>query len=156
MHRRASKVRSRGREKYETCRPRPPSQEAMKASAILLLLVAGCCRPAAVPVVRITAPPPAPSIPAPAVIASFPPPAIAQPQRNVFAFRAAERRRLTVRHDVVVPPNVVQPPSETQKQEIVVEPVPASRYLGAFGPQENPILVFKKSDNVVNVALRKP
>src|SRR4029078_6003083 len=50
MHRRASKERSRGREKYETCRPRRPSQEAMKASAILLLLLAGCCRPAAVPV----------------------------------------------------------------------------------------------------------
>lgn len=108
------------------------------------------------PVARITAPPPAPSIPAPAAIASFPTPAIAQPQRNVFAFREAVRRRLTVRHDVVVPPNVVQPPSEPRKQEIVAEVVPPFRYLGAFGPQENPILVFKAKDDVVNVALRKP
>jgi hypothetical protein len=36
------------------------------------------------------------------------------------------------------------------------DPPPPARYLGAFGPQTNPILVFKESDNVVNVPLRKP
>jgi hypothetical protein len=39
--------------------------------------------------------------------------------------------------------------------EVVRDARPTARYLGAFGPQENPILVFKENDNVVNVALRQ-
>jgi len=127
----------------------------MKASAILLLLVAGCCRPAAVPVVRTTAPLPAPPIAAPIVIASFSTPAIAQPQRNVFAFPAIARRAPTPvgAHSVRPPDRETTTPHDPQK---TIEPPPTARYLGAFGPQENPILVFKESDNVVNVAIRKP
>jgi len=96
----------------------------------------------------------------PVVIESFPRPAASTPRRNVFAFRSVEERR-----------SRLFPSSEEQARGPVVhgdgdkaetvtvtppEPAPAYRYLGSFGPQETPILVYKGNGDVVNVPLRKP
>jgi len=92
----------------------------------------------------------------PPAIQSFAMPATAAPGRNVFAFESAPppargQARVPVLHgdgdrQVTTPPPTV-----------VVKPVEASpfNYLGAFGPQDNPILVYKGNGDVVNVPLRK-
>jgi hypothetical protein len=97
-------------------------------------------------------------VPEPVAIASYAAPEIAQAGRNVFAFGSVEDRRSRLsrrekegqarvpflhRDDAVVVP--ADPPR-----------APEARYLGAFGPQEKPILVFKQDGEVVNVPLRKP
>ena len=88
----------------------------------------------------------------PLLIARFPTPAAAQPRRNVFAFSVEERR----------PPRLSPAPFEVQASVPIVDernetrpPDPPSpyRYLGSFGPQSTPILVFKGNGDVVNVYL---
>jgi hypothetical protein len=128
----------------------------MKSSAILLVLVAGCCRPTAVaPVVRTAAPSPV-AFPAPAMIATFPAPALAQPQRNVFAFRSVSISMEDRRSRLSSPPVVVEHEGQARVPVLHRDRDLEARYLGAFGPQENPVLVFKNNGDVVNVALRKP
>jgi len=99
------------------------------------------------------------SVPGPVAIASFATPAIAAAGRNVFAFACChpERERgawAGVRHDnAAVSALPAQPgPSLT----LGVTEAPAANYLGSFGPQELPILVYKRGADVVNVPLRKP
>ena len=99
------------------------------------------------------------SVPEPVAIASFATPAASAPGRNVFAYRAVEDRRprlsvseerqagAPVPHPDDAPPTiVVRPP----------DPPPAYNYLGSFGPQSMPILVYKGNGEIVNVPLRKP
>lgn len=100
------------------------------------------------------APAPVASMPDPLAIASYATPGIAAARRNVFAFHpvdeGARRAPLPVESNNVRPPDreTPEPPKATTE--------PAARYLGAFGPQGNPILVFKQNGDVVNVPLRKP
>ena len=106
---------------------------------------------AAAPAIRVAAM----DIAAPPAIASFPEPAAAAAGRNVFAFASASRPRPSVLRDVAVPHSAVVLPTP-QVVTPAVEAKPAYRYLGAFGPQDNPILVYKGNGDVVNVTLRQP
>ena len=100
------------------------------------------------------APTPVASMPDPLPIASYAAPEIAHAGRNVFAFHSVpvsvEDRR--PRLSASTPPPVAD---EGQARAPVLHQDEA-RYLGAFGPQEKPILVFKQDGDVVNVPLRKP
>ena len=98
------------------------------------------------------------SVAMPPAIESFPTAGRFMPQRDVFAFRGRvydRRSRLSSSEGQAGVPVL----HEDKKEETTVvrppEP-PAYRYLGSFGPQETPILVYKGNGDVVNVPLRKP
>ncbi len=129
---------------------------------MILLVVAaiGCAGRTSLPASQTASPQAAPTVPMPAVIESFPRPAASTPRRNVFAFagRVEDRRP---RLSVSTPPPDGQagaPVLHTEAKIVVPDPPPAYRYLGAFGPQTKPILVYKGNGDgdVVNVALGKP
>jgi hypothetical protein len=110
-------------------------------------------------VVSTTAAAPAPvaSMPDPVAIVSYATPEIAHADRNVFAFHtvSVEDRRSRLSPSTPTTP----PPTDEGQARVPVlhrEERPEARYLGAFGPQENPILVFKRDGDVVTVPLRKP
>jgi hypothetical protein len=129
----------------------------MKRMMILLVAAAiGCAGRTNLPVPHRASGQAALSVPIPAVIESFPRPAASTPGRNVFAFRSVSASPPPV-GQAGVP--VLHGDEDKKAETIVVrppDPPPPARYLGAFGPQTNPILVFKESDNVVNVPLRRP
>ncbi len=133
----------------------------MKSSAILLVVaVMGCVeRPPERRAYVGRATSHAEPAPPPLVIESFPAPASATsaPQRDVFAFRSVSvedrRSRLSSSSE-----GQARVPVLHREETTVVPPPepPAYRYLGSFGPQTKPILVYKGNGDVVNVALGKP
>ena len=105
---------------------------------------------AAVPQVTMT------KVPEPMAIASFATPTIASAGRNVFAFASLERPPRAARRETTAPQSTeaVAAPVVTPPQ--VPARAPQPDYLGAFGPQDTPVLVYRANGDVVNVPLRKP
>jgi hypothetical protein len=100
------------------------------------------------------------SVAMPPVIESFPTAGRFTPQRDVFAFRSVSVEDKRSRLSPSPPPEgqARVPVHHKDEETVVVAPPqpPAYRYLGSFGPQETPILVYKGNGDVVNVPLRKP
>jgi len=132
----------------------------MKWTAILLMAAAigawlmrdKCGTTTSVAVIRSAPRVEVASVAMPPAIESFPTAGRFAPRRDVFAFRSASaspppagQARVPVLHEDEEM-TVVRPP----------DPPPAYRYLGSFGPQAKPILVYKGNGEVVNVALGKP
>ena len=95
------------------------------------------------------------SVPEPLAIASFAMPAAAlASQRNVFAFNSVEDRRSRLS----LPSPVVEEKGQVRVPDVHRETItpPSARFLGSFGPQETPILVYKDNGEVVNVPVRRP
>jgi len=125
-----------------------------------VLAAIGCAGRTSLPASRKASPQAVPTVPMPVVIESFPRPAVSTPRRNVFAFCFVEERRSRLSPSSEGQARVPVLHEDGDKAETVTvtppEPAPAYRYLGSFGPQETPILVYKGNGDVVNVPLRKP
>lgn len=96
------------------------------------------------------------SVPEPLAIASFAMPVASVSRRNVFAFRGEPRQPIAIR-DVTPPRSTIAATTVIETPQVVVEQRPPDyNYVGSFGPQSMPILVYKGKGDVVNVPLRKP